>query len=478
MNDEKRLAVITILGFQIAFACNAFCQSSPSRVNELRNKAYEPVLDPVLTKQVDEVIKKFYKYRDEKYTNLEKLKNREEKFKVFDLVNDFEVKICRELVDLGLRNPKSHAAQIAWSWVIEKPGRGDALLYGVEFRRAASLLVEFHSDNPYVARQALWMHNLGSPGRDIFIYGLFATARSQESIGMAKLAMAQYLQIKISNAKEAKKVKGRESYKVFYNDENDKLIEEERFEMDHQFAYSEMLRTFDIKAAEEKVIEIYNEIIEKYDQIPFATSRDLEFENALKMDPPVIEGRILTKEEIQARKRRLETKAKTLGNVARAKLYEIQKVSIGKLAPDITATGVDGKSFKLSDYRGKVVFLVFWATWCGPCMANVPHERAIANKFKDKPFTIVGVNCDQTRQKANDAIKNEMMTWPNFFDGESGSGPIAEIYRIQKFPSTFLIDKNGVIRNKDLYGDEIEKEIEKLLVNLETSNPSKKSESK
>ena len=72
----------------------------------------------------------------------------------------------------------------------------------------------------------------------------------------------------------------------------------------------------------------------------------------------------------------------------------------GKPAPEIDGVGFDGKPLKLSDYRGKVVVLVFWGTWCGPCMREVPHERELAERLKDKPFAVLGVNCDDDEQAA------------------------------------------------------------------------------
>ena len=81
-------------------------------------------------------------------------------------------------------------------------------------------------------------------------------------------------------------------------------------------------------------------------------------------------------------------------------------------APAIHGIDASGKPVKLDDYRGKIVMIVFWASWCGPCMSEVPHERALIEKFAGRPCTILGINVDGTREEALKAIKNEKMTWP------------------------------------------------------------------
>ena len=102
--------------------------------------------------------------------------------------------------------------------------------------------------------------------------------------------------------------------------------------------------------------------------------------------------------------------------------------------PRLTGVDFDGKPLKLSDYRGKVVVLVFWGTWCGPCMREVPHERELAERLKDKPFAVLGVNCDDDKQAAVSAIKSERISWPNWHDGAPGEGPIAKRYHIRELP--------------------------------------------
>jgi thiol-disulfide isomerase/thioredoxin len=93
----------------------------------------------------------------------------------------------------------------------------------------------------------------------------------------------------------------------------------------------------------------------------------------------------------------------------------------------------DGKPLKLSDYKGKVVMLVFWGSWCGPCMAKVPRERELVERLKGEPFALLGVDCENNKDTARGVMARERMTWPNWFDGAPGSGPIAHHYHIRRY---------------------------------------------
>jgi thiol-disulfide isomerase/thioredoxin len=107
---------------------------------------------------------------------------------------------------------------------------------------------------------------------------------------------------------------------------------------------------------------------------------------------------------------------------------------------------------KLSDQRGKIVMLVFWGSWCGPCMAEVPRERKLMTTFAGRPFTVIGINSGDSKENAAKAIKDNKMTWPSFFDGPDG--PIVGRWNISSFPSVYLLDAKGVIVARNLQDDE------------------------
>ena len=123
---------------------------------------------------------------------------------------------------------------------------------------------------------------------------------------------------------------------------------------------------------------------------------------------------------------------------------------LGRPAPEIDSVALDGRSMKLSGYRGKVVLLSFWATWCGPCMRMVPHERELVKRFEGKPFVIVGVNGDNDLKAARAAAADHGMTWRSFQD-RGGPRRIAQDWHVWGWPTFYLIDQKGIIRKR--WGD-------------------------
>jgi thiol-disulfide isomerase/thioredoxin len=121
---------------------------------------------------------------------------------------------------------------------------------------------------------------------------------------------------------------------------------------------------------------------------------------------------------------------------------------------------------KLSDYRGKVVMVVFWGSWCGPCMRMVPQEKALFEKHKGKPFVLLGVNCGDKLDVAKKTVADKKMGWPSWYDGEDIRGPIETDYDVPHWPRIFLIDTKGVIRQIDLEGKELDETVDKLLAEV------------
>jgi thiol-disulfide isomerase/thioredoxin len=137
------------------------------------------------------------------------------------------------------------------------------------------------------------------------------------------------------------------------------------------------------------------------------------------------------------------------GNLAKqagGRMFAIQNLGIGKVAPDIVSQDLDGKPMKLSDFRGKVVVLNFWATWCGPCMALVPQERALVGRLNDRPFALVGFDGDEDKGAAKGVAEKEGMTWRSFWDGGHNESPIIARWGIYSWPTIYVIDQHGIIR--------------------------------
>ena len=135
---------------------------------------------------------------------------------------------------------------------------------------------------------------------------------------------------------------------------------------------------------------------------------------------------------------------------------------IGSTPPDIQGVDMSGKPMKLSDYRGKVVVVVFWSSACGPCMTMIPHEQELVKRLKDKPFVLLGVNAWDSHDTAVATIAKEKMTWPSWFDNGT-DGPICRLWDIHGLPAIFVLDTNGVVRHEDVRGGDLDQAIYSLL---------------
>jgi thiol-disulfide isomerase/thioredoxin len=162
---------------------------------------------------------------------------------------------------------------------------------------------------------------------------------------------------------------------------------------------------------------------------------------------------------------------KTLGDSAQHDLFELRELAVGKTAPEIAGEDMDGRPLKLSDYRGKVVVLTFWASWCGPCMGMVPHERGLVERMKGKPFALVGVNGDDDRALAKKTAETNKMTWPSFWNGGT-NGPITDFWNIQGWPMTYVLDPKGVIRFKQVREKKMDDAVDLLVKELEQERQS------
>jgi len=138
-------------------------------------------------------------------------------------------------------------------------------------------------------------------------------------------------------------------------------------------------------------------------------------------------------------------------------------LKIGQPIPDFDTTTVDGKPFKLSDLKGKVILLDFWATWCPPCILQLPHMKQLYERNKDKNFVLVGISADETAEDLKNFLENENMQWPQIFDGSDTTSTIAEQYGVFIRPTTVLIDAKGNVSAIDVYGKRLDEAVDKLL---------------
>jgi thiol-disulfide isomerase/thioredoxin len=162
-----------------------------------------------------------------------------------------------------------------------------------------------------------------------------------------------------------------------------------------------------------------------------------------------------------------------LGEQAHGDLFKMRNLAPGCTVPEIEGEDIDGKPMKLSDFRGKVTVISFWATWCGPCMGMVPDEKALVERMKGRPFVLIGVNGDEDRSRAKEVSAKEGIHWRSFWDGRGPDG-IPVKWGVSGWPTVYLIDAKGVIRDGSLslHGAALDKAVEDLVA--ETEAPAKK----
>jgi thiol-disulfide isomerase/thioredoxin len=129
---------------------------------------------------------------------------------------------------------------------------------------------------------------------------------------------------------------------------------------------------------------------------------------------------------------------------------------------DIKFTAIDGRAVDVANMKGKVVLIDFWATWCGPCMAELPNVKATYEKLHDKGFEIVGISFDRDIDKLKQVTSREKMTWPQYFEGKGEGNKYGDEFGISGIPTMWLVDKKGMLRELNAR-ENLEDKVAKLL---------------
>lgn len=159
--------------------------------------------------------------------------------------------------------------------------------------------------------------------------------------------------------------------------------------------------------------------------------------------------------------------------LAKSDVTDVAALGTGQLAVqrlkttpmELKFTAVDGTEVDISKLRGQVVLIDCWATWCVPCIKELPNIKAARAKWSDKGFTVVGISFDRVadRAKLEKFIADESLVWPHWFNEKGGTNPFGKEYNIRSIPATFLLGKDGRLVTTDTHGAKLEAALQKLL---------------
>jgi peroxiredoxin len=150
--------------------------------------------------------------------------------------------------------------------------------------------------------------------------------------------------------------------------------------------------------------------------------------------------------------------------------HAVARLTIGKTAPEIGGHDLEGKYFRLSDYRGSVVVLVFSGDWCGACRGEYPYHRLLLELYRDRPFALLGVSSDPDPEAAKKAKDERGLSYRMWWDGDATKktdGPIASAWGIGGWPTVFVIDRRGTIRFVNLRQEDLLKGVKQLMLEPE-----------
>jgi len=198
----------------------------------------------------------------------------------------------------------------------------------------------------------------------------------------------------------------------------------------------------------QKAIELSNgKVVKSYYNLGFALIKSGKEQEGIEVLKKYVELDPASSEVAQAKA--------VIGNV---------KLVDAKVAPSFSVKSHTGDEISLEKSRGKIVLLDFWASWCVPCRMDMPEMKRIWKKYSaDNRFSLIGIDLDSSKSPFEGYLKDEGITWQQYYDGLGWGNKIARLYGVYSIPQTILIDHEGVIRATNLRGDELSAKIDELL---------------
>jgi thiol-disulfide isomerase/thioredoxin len=158
-----------------------------------------------------------------------------------------------------------------------------------------------------------------------------------------------------------------------------------------------------------------------------------------------------------------DLKRRPIGAKIKVFIDKERPISVGAIAPDFIGPDPDGNELILSEVRGKVTLVDFWAAWCKPCRMENPNVKRVYEQYKDKGFTVIGVSLDKNAEEWAEAIAQDGLEWNHVSNLMAWQDPIAKMYNVSSIPKAFLLNEEGKIIGRDLRGAALEQAVAAIL---------------
>jgi thiol-disulfide isomerase/thioredoxin len=329
-----------------------------------------------------------------------------------------------QVVKLGTENPETPYSFDALKWFVELScavGSFDREIYSFDEQAMAALRTQYLA-HPRIGELLKDCSRYATPGREALLRACAEKGATRDVRGLACLYLAEYLRNKERIASHVAKPE-----ELLVNEAFQKHVNERQSPEWLAFIRStDSQRTLaEADVVDRRVLDEFGDV-----QAPF--------------ELPFVLGK------------------PTLAFWAGFRRAQTEAPSLGKPAPELVSKDLDGKERKLSDYKGKVVVLHFWATWCPPCVEKFPQLKELATKHSDQPFRVLGVNYDRDRKAAVKYVEVNHIDWPSWWAIAMGE-TMGSWFVTGTSPSILVLDETGVLRYHNVEGAALDKAVESLL---------------
>lgn len=384
-----------------AILCITLAAATAASGQEKSGQPKLPPAPPATTPegQLDEMKAEFEKAQADFFKEYKAAKTPDDRRKLVEEKAPKPEKFAERFMEFAKKHGNSEVSASALGWIVENAG------HTAMGKQAIEKLGQDHIASKAIGDICEVIAGQGTPDAEKLLSRILAENKNKSAQASACLSLAQYFQ---SQAEMARQLAGPQKAEI------EQYLGKERVAALHAVGAAGL---------EKKAEAHFDTVVEKYADVKRGRG--------------------------------------TLGEIAKGELFEIRNLGIGKPAPEIESVDLEGNKVRLSDLRGKVVVLDIWATWCGPCRQMIPHSRELVEKLKDKPFALVSISFDDSKDDLKKFMEKEKMPWTHWFNGSDG--PIGKAWNIKYFPTIYVLDAKGVIRHKGVRGEAMTKAVEALL---------------